>query len=305
MGDGAFHRIAYSEWGSRGARRVVVCAHGLTRNRHDFAYLAAALARDFRVVAFDFAGRGDSDWLPSDGDYRFSLYQQDAAALIARVTASCAGGWLAQAVGRLLGAAPCATVDWVGTSMGGLVGMALAAKANTPIRRLVLNDVGPLVPWTGLVRIKGYSGKADHFPSLEEAESYLREVCEGFGELTDAQWRHLAEHSVRKLEDGSYGLNYDPDIIHALRRGDHLDIPLGARFLEGIDLWAVWDQVKAPTLVLRGLDSDLLTERVAREMGERGPKAKVIEFPGVGHAPALMESAQIEPIRAFLRRKRL
>lgn len=301
LGPSGFHRIAYSEWGDPRNRRIVVCGHGLTRNRHDFDFLAATLAQEFRVICMDFAGRGDSDWLPSTDDYRFSLYERDAATLISRVTAPQRDGWFDRLDAVLFHSERTVTVDWIGTSMGGLVGMALAARPNTPLRRLVLNDVGPLIPWTGLVRIKGYTGKTDRFASIDEAETYLRQACAPFGELSDDQWHHLAEHGVRKLEEGVYQLNYDPEILRVLQRGHHLDMPLGARFMEGVDLWSTWDAVKAPTLVLRGAESDVLTARVASEMCERGPRARLVEFSGVGHAPALMDAAQIEPIRAFLR----
>jgi len=300
LGPSGFHRIAYTEWGDPRNSHVVLCGHGLTRNRHDFDFLAASLSREFRVVCLDFAGRGDSDWLPSSEDYRFSLYERDAATLVSRVTAPRREGLFDRLDAALFGADRTITVDWIGTSMGGLVGMALAGRRNTPIRRLVLNDVGPMVPWSGLVRIKGYTGKTDRFATLDEAESYLREVCAPFGDLSDEQWRHLAEHSVRRLDGDVYGLNYDPEIIGVLRQGRHLDMPLGARLMEGVDLWSTWDAVTAPTLVLRGAESDVLTARVAAEMSRRGPRATVIEFPGVGHAPALMDLAQIDPIRAFL-----
>jgi pimeloyl-ACP methyl ester carboxylesterase len=300
LGPSGFHRIAYSEWGDPRNRRVVVCGHGLTRNRHDFDFLAAMLSKEFRIVCMDFAGRGDSDWLPSTEDYRFSLYERDAAVLIARVTAPQRDGWFDRLDAALFSSERAVTVDWIGTSMGGLVGMALAARPNTPLRRLVLNDVGPLIPWTGLVRIKGYTGKTDRFVSIEEAEAYLRQACAPFGDLTDAQWRHLAQHGVRKLEDGVYQLNYDPEILRVLQRGRHMDMPLGARLMEGVDLWSIWDAVTAPTLILRGAESDVLTARVATEMTQRGPHGRLIEIPGVGHAPALMDAAQIESIRAFL-----
>jgi pimeloyl-ACP methyl ester carboxylesterase len=300
LGPSGFHRIAYSEWGDPRNRHVVVCGHGLTRNRHDFDFLAATLSKEFRVVCMDFAGRGDSDWLVSKEDYRFSLYEHDAAALIARATAPHRDGWFDRLDAVLFSSDRNVTVDWIGTSMGGLVGMVLASRPNTPLRRLVLNDVGPLIPWTGLVRIKGYTGKTDRFASIEEAESYLRDACAPFGELTDLQWRHMVEHSVRRSDDGVYRLTYDPEIGRLLQGGRQFDIPLGARLMEGVDLWSTWDAVKAPTLVLRGADSDVLTARVASEMGRRGPRAQVIEFPAVGHAPALMDGAQIEPIRAFL-----
>lgn len=298
LGPNGFHRIAYTEWGDRDNPRIVICMHGLTRNRHDFDYLAAYLAGKFRVVAMDVVGRGDSEWLAEKNDYRFSQYLADAAALIARVTAPSK----LTLVGRLRGHVPAEAgqIDWIGTSMGGLVGMLLAAQRNTPIRRLVLNDVGPLVPWSGLVRLKGHAPGARTFATLEEVEAFLRDACAGFGKLSDEQWRHLALHGSREQEDGKFALSYDPGIMRGLRSGGGFDVSLGERLFEGVDLWPVWDKISCPTLVLRGADSDVLTERTTRELKGRGPPARVIEFPGVGHAPALMDAAQISPIGRFL-----
>lgn len=299
LGSNGFHRIAYTEWGDPDNPRIVICVHGLTRNRHDFDHLAARLAGEFRVVAMDVAGRGDSEWLADKGDYRFGQYQADAAALIARVSAPRLPSWVARVRGHT-DATP-VQIDWIGTSMGGLIGMLLAAQRNTPIRRLVLNDVGPLVPWSGLMRLNGNAGHSHRFASLEEVESYLREVCSAFGTLADEQWRYLALHGSRQLADGGLALNYDPDIVRGLRSGSALDMPRGDRLLEGVDLWPVWDRVRCPTLVIRGAESDVLTRRIADEMQTRGPATTLIELPGVGHAPALMDAAQIEPIRRFLR----
>src|SRR4029077_14036369 len=188
LGNGSFHRIAYTDWGNAANPHIVLCVHGLARNSRDFDYLPAALAADCRVVCMDVAGRGASDWLESKSEYTFATYQRDAAAMLARASARAGNRWFARTP-----PAP-AQVDWVGTSMGGLIGMFLAAKKNSPIRRLVLNDVGALVPWSALFRMKGYITRGRSFASQAEVEAYLREVCAPFGPLTDEQWRHLARH---------------------------------------------------------------------------------------------------------------
>jgi pimeloyl-ACP methyl ester carboxylesterase len=271
--------------------------HGLTRNGRDFDFLASALAPRFRVVCPDVAGRGDSDWLERKEDYGFALYQSDAAALIARVSAphrSLIRYWRKGGVGAPL------RVDWVGTSMGGLIGMMLAALPRSPIRRLVLNDVGPLVPWAGLMRLKMHVGKAARFATHAEAEAYVREVCATFGPLTDPQWRHLTQHSVRSDGDGGWSLAYDPAISQPpAARGELAGLGT-AELVRGLDLWPVWDQVQCPTLVLRGAESDLLLPDTVEGMTRRGPRARVIEFPGVGHAPAPMSGDQIGSISEFL-----
>jgi pimeloyl-ACP methyl ester carboxylesterase len=296
LGPHGFHRVAYVDWGDRDARHIVVCAHGLTRNSRDFDELAAYLAvRGCRVVCMDVVGRGDSDWLDNKSDYGFAQYVSDAAALIARITAP-----KASLLTRLQGAGGQHVIDWVGTSMGGLIGMMVAAEPGSPIRGLVLNDVGPLIPWPALARLKlAAGGDGVRFASLDEVERYLRDACASFGPLTDRQWRRLALHGSRRGKDG-YALAYDPAIVSAMRAGGGASVAFGADFFFGIDLWKIWDAVKSPTLVLRGKESDLLLESTVQRMKERGPRMKVIEFPGVGHAPWLMSEAQIRPVADFL-----
>lgn len=270
LGAKGFHRVAYTQWGDGHNRRVAICVHGLSRNGRDFDVLAAALADRWRVLCPDVVGRGRSDWLKEPSLYGYPQYLSDMTALIARSGAD--------------------KVDWVGTSMGGLIGMMMAAQPNSPIRRLVLNDVGPFVTKEALERIKGYVGKDPTFATLAGAETYVRTILAPFGRLTDARWRQLAETSVRPLEGGGFGLAYDPGIAYALQQGE----------LTNVDLWAIWDMIKCPVLVLRGAASDLLLADTADQMQTRGPACKVIEIPGCGHAPSLMEEGQIAMVREFL-----
>src|SRR5437868_4437378 len=276
LGNGAFHRIAYMDWGNATNPHVVVCVHGLARNSRDFDYLAAALTPECRVVCMDVAGRGESDWLEK-WNYTFSTYQSDAAAMLARA-------------GAPLGNHACANdlkIDWVGTSMGGLIGLFLAAKKNSPIRRLVLNDVGALIPWSALFRMKGYITRGRRFSSEAEVEAYLREVCAPFGPLTDEQWRHMARHSARREGDGSFYLRYDPAIGEGLHGHIDPEFPIGPDLLRGIDLWNVWSKLECPTLVLRDADSEVLLPATLAEMRARKPDVQVAEFAGVGHAPEI------------------
>lgn len=287
LSPGGFHRIACFEWGPAEAGQIVVCVHGLSRNSRDFDFLAAALADRCRVVCMDVVGRGESDWLKDKGNYRFSTYLRDAATLIARVTAS---------------QAP-ATVDWVGTSMGGLIGMLLAAKNGSPIRRLVLNDVGAFIPWAALYRLKGYVAAPARFPTRDAVEAYLRDACAPFGPLNDAEWRHLAEHSAHPDGDGAFRLRYDPGIAGGMRGGQpDPELPLGPNYLAGIDLWSVWRDIRCPVLVIRGSESDVLSGETLARMQALGPNVETVEWPGVGHAPALMNAEQIAAVREFLLR---
>jgi len=270
-------RLHYTDWGDQAASRVAVCVHGLTRNARDFDVLASALAdAGARVVCVDVAGRGGSDRLADPAAYRVDVYTGHMA--------------------RLLELLELRGVAWVGTSMGGLIGMALAGAATdaaepSPIERLVLNDIGPFVPKAALEPIQAYLGLDLLFPDLATLEAHLRQIHAPFGPLTDEQWAHLARHSSRELPDGEgFRLHYDPAI-----RGPLSDAPPA-----DIEIWPLYDAVRCQTLVLRGAESGLLTAVTAEEMTRRGPRADLITFPGVGHAPALMAEDQIAAVRTFV-----
>ena len=291
LGPHGFHRIHYLDWGRPHHLHVVVCAHGLTRNARDFDYLARALAAKCRVVCPDMPGRGESDWLEHKEDYGYPLYVNDCATLMARVSPDLAPtGWLGRLMRKLSGGPRKKVIDWVGTSMGGIIGMMLAAQPHSPIRRLVVNDVGAIIPRSALQRIADYVGKDPRFPTPEELERYLRVIAAPFGPLTDEQWRHLTVHGSKRHEDGSWGLAYDPGIALPLRTGWGQDV----------DLWSIWDAIRCPTLIVRGSESDLLRHDTAEAMLARGPKARLVEFPGIGHAPTFMSDDQIGTVRDFL-----
>ena len=287
-----FHRMHYTDWGDPGSERIVICVHGLSRNCRDFDALAQALEADFRVVCPDVVGRGKSDWLAAKEEYNTPQYCADMAALIARVTRKPSAGGLLGRLARLLGLAGAANkrIYWVGTSMGGLIGMVLAAQPGSPIERLVLNDVGAVIPKAALERIRSYVGRDPRFKSFQELEAYVRMVLAPFGPLADAQWRHLAGHGAKQHEDGSWGMCYDPGI----------GIPFQKWPLADVDLWQHYDAIRCPTLLLRGAQSDLLTRDTAVQMTQRGPKPGLVEFEGIGHAPALMAGDQIKVVRDFL-----
>jgi pimeloyl-ACP methyl ester carboxylesterase len=307
LSQAGFHRIAYVDWGNPASDHVVVCAHGLARNSRDFDYLARDLAEDCRVICVDIVGRGDSEWLADKSDYSFSTYLTDAAALIAHISARQMPVSFGTLRARRTSRGP-KLIDWVGTSMGGLIGMLLSAKRGTPIRRLVLNDVGPFIPWSALYRLKGYVSGGTSFRDLAETEAHLREACAQFGPLTDEQWRHLAEHSVVAVEGGAggsaaYRLRYDPGIGNTMRGGrPDPEFPMGPNFLAGIDLWATWAEIHSPTLVLRGTESDVLSHDTLLQMRALRAGVETLEFAGIGHAPALMSYDQIAAVRAFLLR---
>jgi len=250
--------------------RVVVCVHGVGRNARDFDDLAAALVDTHRVLSVDMPGRGRSEWLADPNDYVFPTYLTVLNALLARSGAE--------------------TVGWVGTSMGGLLGIIIAAQPNTPVTRLVVNDVGPTIEPAALERIRGYFGLDPTFATYDEIKQYIRTVSAPFGTLTDDQWERLTVSNVRQRADGRWGVAYDPGIA----------VPFRAAAAPP-NLWTLWDVIHCPTLVLHGHDSDLLSSKSDAEMAARGPKPTVLDFAGVGHAPMLLSQDQIDPVVRFLR----
>jgi pimeloyl-ACP methyl ester carboxylesterase len=265
-----FHRVAYYEWGAPDNPAVVVCVHGVGRNGRDFDVLGEALAATHRVLAPDMPGRGESDWLADPNDYVFPTYLTVLTALVARSGAE--------------------TVDWVGTSMGGLLGITMAALPKSPLARLVVNDVGPTIEPEALERIKSYFGMDPSFATYAEIDAYLRTISAPFGPLTDEQWAHIVRTNVRQRPDGTWSVGYDPAIAVPFRTAPAPP-----------DLWPLWDAIRCPTLVLRGAQSDLLSAATASAMHARGPKPDVIEFAGVGHAPMLLAPDQVGAVLRFLR----
>ncbi|HEY0183015.1 MAG TPA: alpha/beta hydrolase [Rhodopila sp.] len=269
---GKFHRLAFEEWGDAGAPPVV-CVHGLTRNGRDFDALAAALADGYRVICPDLPGRGHSDWLDDPMLYQAQHYVTALAHLLA---------W----VGR--------DVAWIGTSLGGICGMVIAATDGAPINRLVLNDIGPSIPAEALRRIRDYmvaSGDSpimSRFPDIEAVERHLRLVHAPFGALSDEQWAQLARNSARALPDGRFAMHYDPRIAEPMRGHEPADV----------DMWPLWERIRVPRLVIRGANSDILLRDTVVRMEASG--AEAYEVPETGHAPALLDPLQIEAIRSFL-----
>ena len=277
--------MAYWQWGDALAAHVVVCVHGLSRQGRDFDVLAQALcARSggrLRVVCPDVAGRGRSEWLKDPSLYQIPAYAGDMLALLAQLQP--------------------AVLDWVGTSMGGLIGMVVCGQPGlplpVPVRRLVLNDVGPAIRWEAIERIKTYLGDTGRFDSLEAAAAAMRAVSLTFGPHTDAQWLALSRHMVRPLDGqgGALTLHYDPAIAVPVRATTAELSAQGESML-----WQLYDNIQARTLLLRGADSDMLTPRTAAAMAQRGPRAQVVEFAGVGHAPTLVADDQVDCVARFL-----
>lgn len=272
------HRMAYAEYGEPANPNVLICVHGLTRVGRDFHRLALALADRYRVVCPDVVGRGASDWLRDPAYYGLPQYVADMVTLIARLNVD--------------------TVHWVGTSMGGLIGIMLAGQPSSPITKLVINDVGPTLDAAALARIGEYLGKPVRFASVEQAIDYIAAISAPFGLRTRDEWREITETVVRPVRDeqgDGWVLHYDPSIAVPFRAVT----PESAAAAEAA-MWKLYDAIASPTLLIRGERSDLLTRETAGAMTLRGPRAKLVEIAGVGHAPMFMHDDQIAVVREFL-----
>ena len=265
------YRMAYREWGDPDNPRVLLCVHGLTRNSLDFCHVAHALSSTYRVVAPDVVGRGESDFHPEPMAYNNLTYATDMVTLMGRLGVE--------------------KVDWLGTSMGGLIGMLLAGQARSPIRRLILNDVGTTLSIEALKRIAGYVGDPYEFADIETAQRYARVIFAPFALSTEAQWQRLYDSTFKTLPTGRVRFNYDRLIGQ----------PLKQALLGGaVDLWPIYDRIQCPTLLIRGETSDLLTADTALAMTQRGPRATLQTVLGVGHAPMFMSDDQVAIVRQFL-----
>ena len=274
LGARGLRRMAYWEWGDARNSRVLVCVHGLSRQARDFDTLARTMCAAYRVVCVDVVGRGRSDWLADASGYQIPAYVADMVTLLARLDAL--------------------TVHWVGTSMGGLIGLGLASLPQSPIGRLVLNDVGPAIRFEALVRIGKYLGQPLRWNTLDEAADYLKEISAGFGPHTRGEWLALSRPMLEVDGDG-FKLHYDPAIALPFKA----ITPEIAAAGEAMT-WAAYDAIRCPTLLLRGAESDLLTHETAQAMTARGPRARLVEFAGVGHAPTLVAADQLTAVRSFL-----
>lgn len=284
------HRMAYWQWGNPTAAHVVVCVHGLSRQGRDFDTLAAHLVEkahgDIRVICPDVVGRGQSDWLKDPMGYQIPMYAADMLALLE----------------QLQGQVPITTLDWVGTSMGGLIGLVVCGQPGLPlpiaVNKLVLNDVGPAIEWGSIVRIGTYLGDPMTFDSIQQGSDAMWAISTGFGPHTPEQWLRLTQPMLRPVDSSSGSkirLHYDPALAVPFKQATQESTLQGEKML-----WQLYDNLGAQTLLLRGAESDLLSPATARAMGQRGPRAKLVEFVGVGHAPTLVAADQTATVTEFL-----
>ncbi len=269
--DGVLKHMAVHEWGDAKNARVVICAHGLSRNGRDFDVLADALASDFRILCPDVPGRGESDWFASADHYTIPHYIQAMNAMLTDLGVS--------------------TYDWVGTSMGGLIGMVMAATPGSKMRRFVINDIGPVIERASLDRIASYVGKTPLFPTYMSLFEAVQPINVTFGPLTDEQKHHMVKTSVQERADGQWEFKTDPKIGDAFRAG--LAQP-------SADMWPLWSAVKQPILILRGVNSDLLSAVTLEKMVATHPDAKAITIADTGHAPMIMDEPTVAAVKQFL-----
>lgn len=268
------HQMAYKEWGDPGNPQVLVCVHGVTRVSDDFDALAAVMADRYRVICPDVVGRGRSSWLKNPAYYAVPQYVSDMVTLVARLDVP--------------------QVDWMGTSMGALIGMGLAALEDSPVRKMLMNDVGPTLNFEALSRIGAYIGEDLRFASVEQGKDYIRTISAPFGPHSDDEWDKLARDVLRQADDGQWRRHYDPALAQPFR-----SLTVDAAKQGEAALWAAYDAIRCPVLLVRGSESDLLSRDTAEAMAVRGPRARLVELEGVGHAPTFMHADQIALARSF------
>ncbi len=267
-----FHKVAYVEWGNRANPHVLICAHGLTRNSRDFDYLAQDLEDSYRIVCPDLLGRGESDYLENSLLYNFTQYMSDIITLIARLGAH--------------------NIHWLGTSLGGIIGMMLAAQPHSPIKSLILNDVGMIVPSLALRRLQTYARNDKTFSSFHEAKTYFQTVFSPFGITEPEHWNHITQHGIKRDEKGDFRLTYDPVL------GQNL----GNEATPSLHLEAYWQAIRCPILVMRGEESDFLLPEIITKMLYFQPKTSVVTIPNCGHAPSLMDPGHIQIVKEWLKK---
>jgi len=274
LGFHGFHRTHYLEWGApkkKERKETLVCVHGVSRNAHDFDYFAQSVCDQYRVICPDVVGRGDSDHLADHQGYGYLQYNADMNALLARLNEP--------------------QVNWLGSSMGGIIGMVLASVSQSPIRRLIINDIGPEIKRNALTDIGEYIGRAGEFDTPDAVEEHLRKIYSEFSPMSDEDWKHMVTSSTRRTKTGKYVLKMDPGVGDAFRD----DISLF-----DVDMWATWETITCPVLILRGKKSTFFSEETAHKMLTCGPKSTLVEFEDAGHTPTLRNQEQVKVITDWM-----
>ena len=268
------HRISYLEFGDPNNQNIVICAHGLTRNAYDFAKLGTALGDTYRVIALCYPGRGDSDFFTDKNHYNYQVYMQDTLLVLEKLN-----------IKNNL------NVIWLGTSMGGIIGMTLASKYKDIFKGMILNDIGPFLPAEVLLRIIKYASQVVCFDDLDGAKQHLKIIYDQFGISDEADWDYLTQHSFKLNIDGKYQMNYDPMIVHG--------VDTGLNKLKDVTMWPIWHNIECPILVIHGALSNILQDSTIKEM-QKSRDFDLYTVDYAGHAPALMTNDQILAIRSWI-----
>ena len=267
------HRMAYHAWGDPSNSKILICVHGLTRRGSDFITLAKAMCQDYYVVCPDIVGRGQSDRLTNPMLYAVPQYVADMAQLVKQLGVT--------------------QVNWLGTSMGGLIGMVYASMPNSPIIKMLINDVGPRIEPEAIARLGSYVGQPFSFTKREDALEKLNQICATFGEHTPQEWE-VYNGPMLVQREGQWVMHYDPDIAVPFSSVN----PIMAKAGE-MAMWQAFKQIHIPMLIVRGGKSDLLSAATVAEMCKVNPYARSIEIPNVGHAPAFVKPEQIALAKEF------
>ncbi|WP_341754327.1 alpha/beta hydrolase [Candidatus Tisiphia endosymbiont of Dioctria rufipes] len=265
------HKIAYLEFGYPNNENVIICVHGLTRNAHDFDKIAMALSDNFRVIAIDYPGRGDSDVFKTKKHYNYQVYVKDTVLFFKKL-----------AINNCI---------WLGTSMGGIIGYVLASKYKELIKAMIINDVGPFIPAAPLVKIGQYAGQTPSFVDLVSAKQHLKLIYSQFGISSEEDWDHLTKYSFIKIQDGKYKMHYDPGIIQGMNA--NADKP------KNVDIWTIWNKIVCKLLVIHGAKSEILQQDTIEKMKKtRDFDLFVVDY--AGHTPSLMTDDQISYIKSWV-----
>lgn len=267
------HKIAYLEFGDPNNKNIIVCAHGLTRNAHDFDKIAENLSKDFRVIALNYPGRGDSENFEVKKHYNYHVYIKDTLIFLKKLNVK--------------------NPIWLGTSMGGVIGMVLASKYKNIFKAMILNDIGAFIASDPLLKINKYASKSTIFDDLDSAKTHLKFIYAQFGIKDEEDWDHLTKYSFIPTLGGKYKMNYDPYITQGMKVNNNEP--------KDVNMWSIWNRITCQLLVIHGVKSDILTKSTIEKM-QANKEFDLYEINDAGHAPALVDSNQIEYIKSWVKK---
>ncbi len=265
------HKLAYLDYGDVNNPNVLICAHGLTRNAYDFEKIARVMQNNFRVIAIDYPGRGDSDYFTDKKSYNYYVYLKDTLLLLKKLKIK--------------------NPFWLGTSMGGIIGMAIGCFYPRILRGLILNDIGPSMPLSTVKKIGKYASLEPKFIDLELAKQHLKMIYKESGIKEEEDWNFLTKNSFKINSSNQYQMNYDPTIVSGME--------IDKAKSKDVDMWKIWRKIKCPILVIHGAKSNILSVETVEKM-QQSKQIDIYVVDYAGHAPALTNADQIDPIKNWL-----